>query len=69
MGEVVNLRMARKRKVRADKAQAADENRARFGRSGAERERRQALDELALRRHDGHRRSPGHAGPDGEADA
>lgn len=69
MGEVVNLRLARKRKARADKAQAADENRARFGRASAERERRQAVDDLDRRRHDGHRRSPGHAGSDGEADA
>jgi hypothetical protein len=69
MGEVVNLRLARKRKARAEKAQAADENRARFGRSGAARERQQAMDEIDSRRHEGHRRSPGHAGPDGEAGA
>jgi len=66
MGEIVNLRTARKRKARAQKAQDADENRVRFGRSRGERERQQALDALDLRRHEGHRRAPGHAGPDGE---
>ena len=69
MGEVVNLRLARKRKARAEKAEAADENRARFGRSGAARERQQAVEDLDRRRHEGHRRSPKHAGPDGKADA
>lgn len=69
MGEVVNLRMARKRKARAREAQAADENRARFGRSAAARERQRAADEIDNRRHEGHRRSPGDADPDGGADA
>lgn len=56
MGEVVNLRMARKRSVRAEKERAASENRALHGRGKADRmaddtdrQRRAAL-------LDGHRR-------------
>ena len=64
MGEVVNLRMARKRKAHADKEQAATENRIRHGRSKAER----ALDEARLSREtsflEGHRRD----GPDGNGE-
>jgi hypothetical protein len=37
MGTVINLRQARKRKQRADNAAQAAENRARFGRTKAER--------------------------------
>jgi len=42
MADVVNLRQARKRKVRADKEARAAENRERFGRSKAERRREEA---------------------------
>ncbi len=42
MAEIVNLRLARKRKARAIKEQAADENRARHGRARAERDLDQA---------------------------
>ncbi len=38
MGEVVNLRTARKAKKRADKEKKAAENRAAFGRSKVERD-------------------------------
>ena len=38
MGEVVNLRQARKAKARDDKARVADENRARHGRTKAEKQ-------------------------------
>lgn len=38
MGEIVNLRMARKRKDRAGKEKLAQENRVRFGRTKADRE-------------------------------
>ncbi len=38
MSNVVNLRQARKAKVRADKSRVADENRARFGRTKAQRQ-------------------------------
>ncbi|HXY90767.1 MAG TPA: DUF4169 family protein [Xanthobacteraceae bacterium] len=37
MGEVVNLRIRRKAKARAERSQKAASNRARFGRSLAER--------------------------------
>ena len=39
MGEVVNLRQARKQKARSEKERLAGENRALHGRSKAERER------------------------------
>ncbi len=38
MGEIVNLRMARKRKHRAGKEQLAQENRAHFGRTKSDRD-------------------------------
>lgn len=37
MGEIVNLNKARKAKTKAKAAKAAEENRARFGRTKAER--------------------------------
>ncbi len=39
MSEIVNLRLARKRKARADKEQQAAGNRAKFGRTKAEKQR------------------------------
>ncbi|MBN9551818.1 MAG: DUF4169 family protein, partial [Alphaproteobacteria bacterium] len=39
MGEVVNLRQARKQKARTEKERQAGENRALHGRTKAERER------------------------------
>ena len=42
MAEIVNLRQARKRKARAADQEAAAENRARFGRTGAQKVRDQA---------------------------
>ncbi|MBH0236705.1 DUF4169 family protein [Methylobrevis albus] len=56
MGDVVNLRMARKQKQRAAKEATAAENRVRFGRTKAERERETALAELEAVRLEGHRR-------------
>ena len=38
MGEIVNLRAARKAKARADKERQAEQNRRKFGRTRAERE-------------------------------
>ena len=38
MGEVVNLRQARKARAREDKVSAAEENRARHGRTKAEKQ-------------------------------
>ena len=37
MADIINLRQARKAKLRADKARVADANRAKFGRTKAER--------------------------------
>lgn len=59
MAEIVNLRQARKHKARADKARAADENRAAFGRSKEQRERQRSLVKQAERHLEGHRREPG----------
>ncbi|MBE0692193.1 MAG: DUF4169 family protein [Aquamicrobium sp.] len=56
MGEVVNLRLLRKRKARADKEQAAERNRAAYGRTRAERERDEAEAERTRAFLDGHRR-------------
>lgn len=59
MAEIVNLRLARKRKAREDDAQRAGENRRKFGRTGAEK-RAEAAEEGKLRRHlDAHRRQDG----------
>ena len=38
MGDVINLRQARKAKARDDKAQQAEANRAKFGRTKAQRQ-------------------------------
>jgi hypothetical protein len=56
MGEIVNLRRARKAKSRADAEQKAAENRTRFGRSKAERESAKANTALDTRRLDAHQR-------------
>ncbi|MEQ6334890.1 DUF4169 family protein [Sphingobium sp. MK2] len=56
MGDVINLRQARKAKARTDKAQQADANRAKFGRTKAqhqaedtERTRQEAAVDAAYR--------------------
>jgi hypothetical protein len=64
MSNVVNLRMARKRKVRADKEHAASESRALHGRPRAERLRERLEAERAAGLLDGHRRQrPGRDDP------
>lgn len=55
MGEVINLRQARKARARAEKEAQARENRARFGRTGAEKRRDADTAERDDRRHEGHR--------------
>jgi hypothetical protein len=58
MTEIVNLRQARKRKLRAEKDQEAAENRAKFGRTKGEKKRiateadrdRRLLDQARLTR-------------------
>jgi hypothetical protein len=54
--EIVNLRLGRKRKVRAQARARADANAARHGQSKAARTLRAARDDLEARRLDGHRR-------------
>ena len=53
--EVVNLRLARKRKAREDAAQQADRQRLKFGRTKAEKTRLDAEARSAARHLDGHR--------------
>ena len=55
MAEIVNLRLVRKRKARDDKDAAAAANRAKFGRTKAEREVEALKREQADRLLDGHR--------------
>jgi hypothetical protein len=56
MGEVVNLRLKRKAKMRAEAADKAAENRATFGRSKAEKDLTSAQKDKAERSLDGHQR-------------
>jgi hypothetical protein len=56
MGEVVNLRQARKQKARTEKERQASENRALHGRSKSERERDRLASEKAEKFVAGHRR-------------
>jgi hypothetical protein len=56
MAEIINLNKARKRKTRVDAEQKAAENRLRFGRTKAQRNREAAEDEIAQRRLDQSRR-------------
>ena len=65
MAEIVNLRQARKRRARAEKAHVAEANRAAFGRGKGEREKQRRLGEQAERHLDGHRRETGESGSGG----
>ena len=56
MGDIVNLRQARKAKSRAKAAGEAAVNRAAFGRSKAEKKLTKAQEEAAGRKLDGHKR-------------
>ena len=56
MGDVVNLRRARKERSRIQADVQAQINRAAFGRTKTERTASAALGELEARRIDGHRR-------------
>ena len=56
MAEIVNLRMARKRKARAERERTAETNRALHGLTRAEREKAKAEDKTAARHLDAHRR-------------
>jgi len=65
VGEIVSLRMARKRKDRAGKEQLAQENRARFGRTKSERAAENAERTRENRNLAGHLRETSH--PDDDA--
>jgi hypothetical protein len=54
MGDLINLRLHRKRADRAAREGLAAENRAKFGRSKSEKERDRAHEELEARRLDAH---------------
>ena len=56
MADVINLRRRRKRLQREKDAEAAAQNRSRFGRSAGERRRSEAVAEIESRRLEGHRR-------------
>lgn len=55
MAEIINLRRARKAKARAEADAEAEANRAKFGRTKAEREQGAAQEELVGKRLDAHR--------------
>ena len=57
MADIINLRRARKAKVKAVKELQAAENRAKFGRPKVERGRQEAERQLAARRLDGTKRT------------
>jgi len=61
-GDVVNLRMARKRRDRATKEADAERNRFEHGRSKAERDLARARNEKATREHEASHREPGENG-------
>ena len=56
MAEIINLRQARKRKLKAEKDTQAETNRSLFGRSKAEKKQTKAEREKAQRELDGHKR-------------
>jgi hypothetical protein len=58
MSEIVNLRMARKQKRRAEKERDAAANRAAHGTPGAEKRAARAAKALSEKRLEGHRRKP-----------
>ena len=56
MADILSLSKARKARARVAKEQTASENRVKFGRTKAEKERVKALDEIAQKRLDGIKR-------------
>ncbi len=58
MGEIVNLRQARKTKMRAEKERLAETNRARFGRTKTERKAEAAEAQKLAQRLEQARREP-----------
>jgi hypothetical protein len=64
MGEIVNLRRARKDRARAQADHKAQINRAAFGRSASERKTSAAERELSQRRIEGHKRDAANPAPE-----
>ena len=56
MGEIVNLREARKRKARADRERTAEANRLKHGQPKSQKERTRLEGVRARRTHEAHRR-------------
>ena len=56
MAELINLRQARKNRARADKEKTAEQNRARFGRTKAEKHEERNRRDMLDRHLDGHQR-------------
>lgn len=52
MAEIINLRMARKAKARAEAGRQAEQNRAKFGQTKAEKQARKAETARAGKAHD-----------------
>ncbi|AXO16985.1 DUF4169 family protein [Thalassospira indica] len=66
MGDLVNLRQARKRKQRDEKTRKADQNRALHGRTRGERTLTEQERKNADKQHDGHKREKTTAAEDVE---
>ena len=58
MGDIVNLRQARKQKARDEKLSDAEQNRALHGRSKAQKQRDRLIADKSEKFVDGHRREP-----------
>jgi hypothetical protein len=58
MGDIINLRHARKQKQREDRAHEAAGNRAKFGRSKADKVKSDAEQAMDAAKLDGHKREP-----------
>ncbi|SDR63301.1 protein of unknown function [Rhizobiales bacterium GAS191] len=64
MSEIVNLRLARKRRDRSAKEEVAAKNRLAFGETKAEREHKRLLADKAVRHLDAHKLDPQHRARD-----
>ena len=56
MGEIVSLKLHRKRRARAERQERAAENRVQFGRTRAEKELTETLNDKAAKDLDQHKR-------------
>jgi hypothetical protein len=56
MGHIINLRQARKARARADRQRLADSNRAKFGRTKAEKQAQSTEEGRQMRKMEGVRR-------------